>query len=213
MEVRTTQPAVQALYGESSGAHRGLPGDPTLSGLHPSLKNFPSIVVRPGGAVEKRRRCSPSWQSRPKCALPKNPVHLNLILHCDEIPFCFVLHSLCLEPFVHAADADAGLIADGAKVEVLAEATSSRKAPPLIATAMCSSPIQPNDRIVKYNAATVRSPTGSSRLAQATAPSSTRTKPLACADEKNELLSPSRRDKKVRCCSAISAAKLLNEPE
>jgi gluconolactonase len=94
---------------------------------------------------------------------------------------------------------DANLIADGAKVEVLSEGYVFTEGPAVDRDGNVFFTDQPNDRIVKYNAAD-----GSFYF-------DTAGNLLACADEKNELWSIAP-DKKVTVLVSDFGGKLLNGP-
>src|SRR4030095_5069490 len=85
-----------------------------------------------------------------------------------------------LSSVVHAADP--GLIADGAKGEVLSEGYSFTEGPAVDRDGNVFFTDQPNDRIVTSTLLTVRLPMGSSLQAAATGPIST----------KREICSPAR---------------------
>jgi gluconolactonase len=117
-----------------------------------------------------------------------------------------------LSHVVHAADADAGLIADGAKVEVLSEGYIFTEGPAVDRDGNVFFTDQPNDRIVKYNAADGSfsdwlKPAGRSNGTFFDRDGNL----LACADEKNELWSISP-DKKVTVLLSDFGGKLLNGP-
>src|SRR2546425_12653472 len=111
-----------------------------------------------------------------------------------------------------AQAADVGLIADGAKVEVLSEGYSFTEGPAVDRDGNVFFTDQPNDRIVKYNVAD-----GSFSHCLKPAGRSNGTffdnagNLLACADEKNELWSISP-DKKVTVLVSDFGGKLLNGP-
>ena len=117
-----------------------------------------------------------------------------------------------LSHVAHAADTDAGLIADGAKVEVLSEGYVFTEGPAVDRDGNVFFTDQPNDRIVKYNAA---DGSFSDWLKPAGRSNGTRFDRdgnlLACADEKNELWSISP-DKKVTVLISDFDGKLLNGP-
>ena len=108
--------------------------------------------------------------------------------------------------------AAADLIADGAKVEVLSEGYSFTEGPAVDRDGNVFFTDQPNDRIVKYNAA---DGSFSDWLKPAGRSNGTRFDPagnlIACADEKNELWSISP-DKKVTVLIKEFRGKLLNGP-
>lgn len=110
----------------------------------------------------------------------------------------------------HAADP--GLIADGAKVEVLSEGYIFTEGPGVDRDGNVFFTDQPNDRIVKYNAA---DGSFSDWLKPAGRSNGTRFDHagnlLTCADEKNELWSISP-DKKVTVLVSDFGGKLLNGP-
>src|SRR5690349_22312834 len=117
-----------------------------------------------------------------------------------------------LNQAVQAADANAGLLADGAKVEVLGEGYIFTEGPAADREGNVFFTDQPNDRIVKYNAA---DGSFSDWLKPAGRSNGTRFDKsgnlLACADEKNELWSISP-DKKVTVLISDFGGKLLNGP-
>src|SRR5258706_5668793 len=110
----------------------------------------------------------------------------------------------------HAAGA--GLIADGAKIEVLGEGYSFTEGPAVDRDGNVFFTDQPNDRIVKYNAA---DGSFSDWLKPAGRSNGTRFDNagnlLACADEKNELWSIAP-DKKITVLVNDFGGKLLNGP-
>ncbi|MES2568489.1 MAG: SMP-30/gluconolactonase/LRE family protein [Verrucomicrobiota bacterium] len=110
----------------------------------------------------------------------------------------------------HAAETD--LIADGAKVEVLGEGYTFTEGPAVDRDGNVFFTDQPNDRIVRYNAA---DGSFSDWLKPAGRSNGTRFDHagnlLACADEKNELWSISP-DKKVTVLISDFDGKLLNGP-
>src|SRR5262249_3848891 len=111
-----------------------------------------------------------------------------------------------------AAQADTGLIADGAKVEVLSEGYIFTEGPAVDRDVNIFFTDQPNDRIVKYNAADGSfsdwlKPAGRSNGTYFDKDGNL----LACADEKNELWSISP-DKKVTVLISDFGGKLLNGP-
>jgi gluconolactonase len=117
-----------------------------------------------------------------------------------------------LSHIVHAADADPGLLADGAKVEVLSEGYLFTEGPAVDRDGNVFFTDQPNDRIVKYNAADGSfadwlKPAGRSNGTKFDQAGNL----LACADEKNELWSISP-DKKVTVLLSEFGGKLLNGP-
>jgi gluconolactonase len=123
---------------------------------------------------------------------------------------CFSAAALFLAPIVHAADTD--LIADGAKVEVLSEGYIFTEGPGVDRDGNVFFTDQPNDRIVKYNAADGSfsdwlKPAGRSNGTRFDAAGNL----IACADEKNELWSISP-DKKVTVLLSDYEGKLLNGP-
>jgi gluconolactonase len=112
----------------------------------------------------------------------------------------------------HAAGADAGLIADGAKVEVLSEGYIFTEGPAVDRDGNVFFTDQPNDRIVKFNAADGSfadwlKPAGRSNGTFFDKDGNL----LACADEKNELWSISP-DKKITVLISDFGGKLLNGP-
>src|SRR5215475_13228774 len=97
---------------------------------------------------------------------------------------------LALNHAVHAAEANAGILADGAKVEVLSEGYSFTEGPAVDRDGNVFFTDQPNDRIVKYNAADGAfsdwlKPAGRSNGTYFDSAGNL----VACADEKNELWS------------------------
>ena len=119
-----------------------------------------------------------------------------------------VLVALCLAAQAAAAD----LIADGAKVEVLSEGYSFTEGPAVDRDGNVFFTDQPNDRIVKYNAADGSfsdwlKPAGRSNGTYFDNAGNL----LACADEKNELWSISP-DKKITVLLSDFGGKLLNGP-
>ena len=113
--------------------------------------------------------------------------------------------------FVARGD-DAGLIADGAKVEVLSEGYIFTEGPAVDRDGNVFFTDQPNDRIVKYNAADGSfsdwlKPAGRSNGTKFDKAGNL----LTCADEKNELWSISP-DKKVTVLISDFGGKLLNGP-
>jgi len=107
---------------------------------------------------------------------------------------------------------DANLIADGAKVEVLSEGYVFTEGPAVDRDGNVFFTDQPNDRIVKYNAADGSfsdwlKPAGRSNGTYF----DTAGNLLACADEKNELWSIAP-DKKVTVLISDFGGKLLNGP-
>jgi gluconolactonase len=108
--------------------------------------------------------------------------------------------------------ADPGLIAEGAKVEVLSEGYIFTEGPAVDRDGNVCFTDQPNDRIVKYNAADGSfsdwlKPAGRANGTYFDQDGNL----LACADEKNELWSISP-DKKVTVLLADFGGKLLNGP-
>jgi len=122
-----------------------------------------------------------------------------------------LLSTLFALAFVAHAD-DTNLIADGAKVEVLSEGYVFTEGPAVDRDGNVFFTDQPNDRIVKYNAA---DGSFSDWLKPAGRSNGTRFDKdgnlLACADEKNELWSISP-DKKVMVLVSDFDGKLLNGP-
>jgi len=118
---------------------------------------------------------------------------------------------ICALDFVaHGADFD--LMADGAKVEVLGEGYSFTEGPAVDRDGNVFFTDQPNDRIVKYNAADGSlsdwlKPAGRSNGTYFDKAGNL----LACADEKNELWSISA-DKKITVLLSDFGGKLLNGP-
>ncbi|MDB6020881.1 MAG: hypothetical protein JWQ04_738 [Pedosphaera sp.] len=110
----------------------------------------------------------------------------------------------------HAGGAD--LIADGAKVEVLSEGYTFTEGPAVDRDGNVFFTDQPNDRIVKYNAA---DGSFSDWLKPAGRSNGTRFDKrgnlIACADEKNELWSISP-DKKITVLTSDFGGKFLNGP-
>lgn len=111
---------------------------------------------------------------------------------------------------MHAAAAD--LIAEGAKVEVLSDGYSFTEGPAVDHDGNVFFTDQPNDRIVKYNAADGSfsdwlKPAGRSNGTYFDNAGNL----LACADEKNELWSVSP-DKKITVLLSDFGGKLLNGP-
>jgi len=111
-----------------------------------------------------------------------------------------------------ARAADAGLIADGAKVEVLSEGYSFTEGPAVDRDGNVFFTDQPNDRIVKYNAVDGSfsdwlKPAGRSNGTYFDQAGNL----IACADEKNQLWSISA-DKKVTVLLSDFGGKLLNGP-
>jgi gluconolactonase len=118
---------------------------------------------------------------------------------------------LTLGVIAHGAD-DAGLIADGAKVEMLSEGYQFTEGPAVDRDGNVFFTDQPNDRIVKYNAADGSftdwlKPSGRSNGTYFDKAGNL----IACADEKNELWSISP-DKKVTVLLSEFGGKLLNAP-
>src|SRR5690242_5910826 len=111
-----------------------------------------------------------------------------------------------------APAADTNLIADGAKVEVLSEGYIFTEGPAVDRDGNVYFTDQPNDRIVKYNAA---DGSFSDWLKPAGRCNGTRFDKagnlIACADEKNELWSIAP-DKKVTVLLSDFGGKLLNGP-
>src|SRR5690348_10585182 len=108
--------------------------------------------------------------------------------------------------------ADMSLIADGAKVEVLSEGYVFTEGPGVDRDGNVYFTDQPNDRIVKYNAADGSfsdwlKPAGRSNGTRFDAAGNL----IACADEKNELWSISP-EKKVTVLLDAYGGKLLNGP-
>lgn len=123
-----------------------------------------------------------------------------------------ILFAAVLAPSFLAQADDAGLIADGAKVEVLSEGYSFTEGPAADRDGNVFFTDQPNDRIVKYNAADGSfsdwlKPAGRSNGTYFDQAGNL----LACADEKNELWSISP-DKKVTVLLRDFGGKLLNGP-
>ena len=123
------------------------------------------------------------------------------VLLSGFLAFGFVAHA-----------ADVGLIADGAKVEVLSEGYSFTEGPAVDRDGNVFFTDQPNDRIVKYNAADSSfsdwlKPAGRSNGTFFDDAGNL----IACADEKNELWSISP-DKKVTVLLSNFGGKLLNGP-
>lgn len=122
-----------------------------------------------------------------------------------------ILSSLLVFGNVVRAD-ESGLIAEGAKVEVLSEGYSFTEGPATDRDGNVYFTDQPNDRIVKYNAA---DGTFSDWLKPAGRSNGTcfdkAGNLLVCADEKNELWSISP-DKKVTVLVSDFGGKLLNGP-
>src|SRR5205809_3401064 len=111
-----------------------------------------------------------------------------------------------------AQGADAGLLAEGAKVEVLSEGYIFTEGPGVDRDGNVFFTDQPNDRIVKYNAADGSfsdwlKPAGRSNGTYFDKAGNL----LACADEKNELWSITP-DKKVTVLVSDFGGKLLNGP-
>jgi gluconolactonase len=111
-----------------------------------------------------------------------------------------------------ALAADTELIADGAKIEVLSEGYVFTEGPAVDRDGNVFFTDQPNDRIVKYNAADGSfsdwlKPAGRSNGTRFDAQGNL----LACADEKNELWSISP-EKKVNVLISSYEGKLLNGP-
>jgi gluconolactonase len=111
----------------------------------------------------------------------------------------------------HGAD-DSGLIADGAKIEVLSEGYRFTEGPAVDRDGNVFFTDQPNDRIVKYNAADGSfsdwlKPSGRSNGTYFDKTGNL----IACADEKNELWSIAP-DKKVTVLVSNLDGKLLNGP-
>jgi len=127
-----------------------------------------------------------------------------------SLPLLFpCLLALCF--VAHGAD-DAALIADGAKVEVLSEGYVFTEGPAVDRDGNVFFTDQPNDRIVKYNAAEGSfsdwlKPAGRSNGTYFDKAGNL----LACADEKNELWSISP-EKKVTVLLSDFGGKLLNGP-
>lgn len=122
----------------------------------------------------------------------------------------FLSTLLALGIFAHADDA--GLLADGAKVEVLSEGYSFTEGPATDPEGNVYFTDQPNDRIVKYTAADGSfsdwlKPAGRSNGIAFDKAGNL----LACADEKNELWSIAP-DKKVTVLVSDLGGKLLNGP-
>jgi gluconolactonase len=117
-----------------------------------------------------------------------------------------------LELVARGADADAGLLADGARVEVLGDGYIFTEGPAVDRDGNVFFTDQPNDRIVKYNAA---DGSFSDWLKPAGRSNGTRFDNagnlITCADEKNELWSISP-DKKVTVLLRDLGGKLLNGP-
>src|ERR1051325_5538466 len=119
---------------------------------------------------------------------------------------------LALNHAARAADADAGLLADGAKGEVLSEGYIFTEGPGVDRDRNVFFTDQPNDRIVKYNAADGSfsdwlKPCGRSNGTFFDREGNL----ITCADEKNELWSISP-DKKVTVLLHDFDGKLLNGP-
>src|SRR4051794_20541876 len=117
-----------------------------------------------------------------------------------------------LNQFAHAADAGGGVIADGAKVEVLSEGYVFTEGPAVDRDGNVYFTDQPNDRIVKYNAADGSfsdwlKPSGRSNGTYFDSAGNL----IACADEKNELWSIAP-DKKITVLVSDFGGKLLNGP-
>src|SRR6478609_3841868 len=111
-----------------------------------------------------------------------------------------------------AAAAEGDIIADGAKVEVLGEGYSFTEGPAVDRDGNVFFTDQPNDRIVKYNAADNScsdwlKPAGRSNGTYFDKAGNL----IACADEKNELWSISP-EKKVTVLLKDFGGKLLNGP-
>lgn len=125
-----------------------------------------------------------------------------------------LLSLFTLNSAVRAADTDAekSLIAEGAKVEVLSEGYLFTEGPAVDAEGNVFFTDQPNDRIVKYNAA---DGTFSDWLKPAGRSNGTffdkAGNLIACADEKNELWSIAP-DKKITVLLSNFGGKLLNGP-
>ena len=123
-----------------------------------------------------------------------------------------LLFSVLFALGVMAKAADADIIADGAKVEVLSEGYIFTEGPAVDRDGNVFFTDQPNDRIVKYNAADGSfsdwlKPAGRSNGTKFDKAGNL----LACADEKNELWSISP-DKKVTVLLSSPGGKLLNGP-
>ena len=123
-----------------------------------------------------------------------------------------LLFSVLFALGVMAKAADADIIADGAKVEVLSEGYIFTEGPAVDRDGNVFFTDQPNDRIVKYNAADGSfsdwlKPAGRSNGTKFDKAGNL----LACADDKNELWSISP-DKKVTVLLGSPGGKLLNGP-
>jgi gluconolactonase len=135
----------------------------------------------------------------------------NGLAFCRHESVVFLFSGLfALGPIANAADID--LIADGMKVEVLSEGYSFTEGPAVDRDGNVFFTDQPNDRIVKYNAADGSfsdwlKPAGRSNGTFFDNAGNL----LACADEKNEVWSISP-DKKVTVLLSDFGGKLLNGP-
>lgn len=119
---------------------------------------------------------------------------------------------LACSPLARAADGGTNLLADGAKVEVLGEGYSFTEGPAVDRDGNVYFTDQPNDRIVKYNAADGTltdwlKPSGRSNGTYFDRDGNL----LACADEKNELWSISP-DRKITVLLRDVGGKLMNGP-
>src|SRR5213592_4157269 len=128
-----------------------------------------------------------------------------------SLPILF-LALFALDQFARAAEAGGGVIADGAKVEVLSEGYSFTEGPAVDRNGNIFFTDQPNDRIVKYNVADGKftdwlKPAGRSNGTYFDKAGNL----VACADEKNELWSIAP-DKKVTVLLSDFRGKLLNGP-
>jgi gluconolactonase len=129
-----------------------------------------------------------------------------------SLPFLFSALLALSSHVARAADANAGLIAAGAKVEVLSEGYLFTEGPAVDPDGNVFFTDQPNDRIVKYN-------TGDGSFSDWLKPAGRSNGTffdkdgnlLTCADEKNELWSISP-DKKVTVLLGDFGGKLLNGP-
>jgi gluconolactonase len=129
-----------------------------------------------------------------------------------SLPFLFSALLALSSHVARAAEANAGLIADGAKVEVLSEGYLFTEGPAVDPDGNVFFTDQPNDRIVKYNAGDGSfsdwlKPAGRSNGTFFDKDGNL----LTCADEKNELWSISP-DKKVTVLLGDFGGKLLNGP-